>query len=91
MKKKIYIETSVVSYYVAKLSKNIVIAGHQASTVGMWKILGSYDVFVSDIVTWNFKHINNPFTKLMIRQIVKNSGYYCPEICSPDELLGDDV
>lgn len=44
---------------------------------------------IDAIVTWNFSHINNPFTKMMIRQIVENEGYICPEICSPDELLGD--
>jgi len=43
------------------------------------------------IVTWNFKHINNPFTRKMIRQITETNGYACPEICSPDEFLGDDV
>ena len=41
------------------------------------------------IVTWNFKHINNPFTKMMIRQVIGNNNYSCPELCSPDELLGD--
>ena len=39
------------------------------------------------VVTWNFAHLNNPFTRLMIRQVVENAGYECPEICSPDELL----
>ncbi|MBT6046059.1 MAG: hypothetical protein HOG49_04470 [Candidatus Scalindua sp.] len=43
------------------------------------------------IVTWNFKHINNPFTRMMIRQVVENNGYICPELCSPDEFLGDEV
>ena len=39
------------------------------------------------LVTWNFTHLNNPFTRMMIRQIVENAGYQCPEFCSPDELL----
>jgi hypothetical protein len=39
------------------------------------------------LVTWNFAHMNNPFTRMMVRQIVENAGYQCPEICSPDELL----
>ncbi|MFV1974496.1 MAG: type II toxin-antitoxin system VapC family toxin [Candidatus Scalindua sp.] len=43
------------------------------------------------IVTWNFRHINNPFTRKMIRHITETNGYACPEICSPDEFLGDDV
>ena len=41
------------------------------------------------IVTWNFSHINNPFTKMMIRQAVENEGYECPEVVSPDAFLGD--
>jgi len=158
MKQKIYIETSVISYLVARPSKNIVVAGHQASTKEMWKTLDNYEPFISDIViqeaskgdqtfaerrlkeledfhvlriddeakelagklimgkaipkkcpedalhiavtavngidiivTWNFKHINNPFTKMMVRQLIENEGYVCPEICSPDELLGDEI
>ncbi len=33
--------------------------------------------------------MNNPFTRLMVRQIIENEGYACPEICSPEELIGD--
>jgi len=39
------------------------------------------------VITWNFAHLNNPFTRRMVRQIVENEGYACPEICSPEELL----
>jgi hypothetical protein len=39
------------------------------------------------VVTWNFAHLNNPFTRRAIRQLIENEGYLCPEICSPDELL----
>ena len=44
------------------------------------------------VVTWNFKHLNNPFTRMMTRQVVENAGYVCPELCSPEELLqgGDE-
>ena len=44
---------------------------------------------INAIVTWNFSHINNPFTRMMIRQIIENNGFACPEICSPDEFTGD--
>jgi predicted nucleic acid-binding protein len=40
------------------------------------------------IVTWNFKHINNPFFKKKMRQTVEENGLSCPEICSPEEMLG---
>ncbi len=46
---------------------------------------------VDFLVTWNFTHINNPFTRMMIRHIVENEGYVCPEIVSPDELLGEET
>ena len=43
------------------------------------------------IVTWNFKHINNPVVRTRIRRSVEAQGYICPEICSPDEFLGDTL
>lgn len=43
------------------------------------------------VVTWNFKHLNNPFTRIMIRKVIEMNGYICPEICSPDEFLGDQT
>jgi predicted nucleic acid-binding protein len=45
---------------------------------------------VDVLVTWNFAHLNNPFTRIPVRRIVENEGYSCPEICSPEELLGID-
>ena len=45
---------------------------------------------VDVLITWNFAHLNNPFTRMMIRQIVENEGFPCPEICSPEELLEAD-
>lgn len=157
MENKIYIETSVISYYVAERSENIRVAGHQLSTIDMWKQLNEFEVYISDIVveeaskgsreqsdrrlfvlkdfhlldrnkkileltktllykkaipekcpedaahiaiaafynmdyivTWNFKHINNPFMKKKIRKIVEESGYICPVLCSPEELIGEE-
>jgi len=157
MKRKVYIETSVVSYYTGQASRDVVIAGRQQSTQEFWPLLSldlsphvsalvikeagqgdsararkrldamiSFPVLASTpeaerlaqdiqkahgipeeypedalhiaiaavggmefIVTWNFTHINNPFTKMMIRQAVENAGYECPEIVSPDAFLGD--
>jgi predicted nucleic acid-binding protein len=156
---KVYIETSVVSYYAARPSRDVVIAGHQQATHDFWIRLGhDFESFISAVVlaesgkgdaeqaekrlqairsfrviqitpeaeglarqiiagggippeypedalhialaaiggvdflvTWNFAHINNPFTRMMIRQIVENEGYVCPEIVSPDELLGEEI
>lgn len=155
MRKRIYIETTVVSYLVANLSRDVVILGHQEATRSVWANLRKkYEPFISALVyqeasrgnaqkaakrldalrdipmlevdqeaerlavkivhgkgipekfpedalhiaiaavngielvlTWNFAHMNNPFTRMLVRQIVENEGYVCPEICSPDELL----
>lgn len=42
------------------------------------------------ILTWNFAHLNNPFTRKLVRQAIEGEGYECPEICSPEELLEAD-
>ncbi len=157
MNPKVYIETSVVSYYTGRGSRDVVVAGRQQATQDFWRLLpGAFLPFVSAlvvkeaskgnpvvarsrldailtfpvlattptaeqlaqslidgrgvpaeypedalhiavaaiagmdfIVTWNFSHINNPFTKMMIRQVVENEGFECPEIVSPDAFLGD--
>jgi hypothetical protein len=158
MKRQVYIESSVVSYFAGRPSRDVVIAGRQQSTQDFWPLLshelvphvsalvvkeagqgdpemsrkrldaiascsvlattpdaerlareildghGIPDEHPEDalhvaiaavagmefIVTWNFSHINNPFTKMMIRQIVENAGYECPEIVPPDAFLGDE-
>ena len=155
MKKRIYIETTIVSYYTARPSRDLMIAGHQEATRDLWPEPSTkYETYISAlvyeeaskgnpdqakmrlevikpfpmldiddevrslagniitgrgipanypedalhiavatvnnidvVVTWSFAHLNNPFTRRAIRQIVENEGYLCPEICSPDELL----
>jgi len=159
MRKSAYIETTVVSYFAARASRDLIVAARQQSTRELWpKLLSEYDTYVSALVyqeaargemeqadqrlgaikplsmldvdqeaqalaekiiddkgipqeypedalhvavaavngieilvTWNFAHLNNPSTRLMIRQAVENAGYQCPEICSPDELLESDT
>jgi len=158
MKKRVYVETTVVSYLTARPSRDIMVAGHQEATRELWpELIGKYDTYISAIVyeearkgdpdqarmrlaaiepfpmldiddearslaeriiagraipadypedalhvalaavngievviTWNFAHLNNPFTRRMVRHIVENEGYVCPEICSPEELLEVD-
>jgi len=158
MKKRVYIETTVVSYYTANVSRDLLIAGHQEATRELWpRLTAVYESYVSALVyteaargdvrqaelrldaikpfrmldvddearglaqaiivgkgiprenpedalhiavaaingmdvlvTWNFAHLMNPFTRMMVRQIVENEGYQCPEVCSPEELLEDE-
>lgn len=156
MRYRVYIETSVVSYLTSRQSVDAMVAGHQAATCEMWRLLGGVlEPHVSDLVrleaargdaaqsglrvralqgiptlettgeveklaqdmldegaippkcpedalhialaaahgmdmlvTWNFRHINNPAMKQSIRAVVQRAGYAMPEICSPDEIVG---
>jgi len=47
----------------------------------------SIDLFL----TWNCRHINNAETKPIMRSVCLKSGYICPEICTPQELLKEDI
>ena len=155
MKRKLYPETTVVSYFTARPSRDLLVAGHQAATRELWPALTkNFDTYISAlvyeeaargdatqaakrlaaiqpfpmldideaarrlaekiiagkgipreypedalhiavaavhgiaaVVTWNFAHLSNPFTRMMVRQLVENEGYVCPEVCSPEELL----
>ena len=40
------------------------------------------------LVTWNFRHIANPFTRDALEETCRQFGYEPPRICTPDELLG---
>lgn len=50
MKRKVYIETSVVSYLTARPSKNVIEAGHQQSTYQFWDRRDEFDLFASELV-----------------------------------------
>jgi hypothetical protein len=43
------------------------------------------------LLTWNFSHLNNVFTKALIYSAVEARGFVCLEICTPEELFGDDL
>jgi hypothetical protein len=44
---------------------------------------------VDYLLTWNFRHLDNAEVKPLIRSICAIYGYACPEICTPQELMGD--
>jgi len=51
LKKLVYLETSFVSYLVARPSKNLVIAFHQSITQDWWKYRATHsEVVISGIV-----------------------------------------
>jgi len=157
MKQKVYIETSIVSYYTAKPSRDLVIAARQEITHETWPVLKEkFEIYISALViqeasrgdreaakkrlgalsgipileikeeaqkvaqslinenaipseyeedaihiavasvngmefllTWNFSHINNAFLKSNIIRVIEKQGFVPPEICSPEEFIGD--
>jgi hypothetical protein len=50
MKRKIYVETSVISYLSARPSKTILGAAHQQLTLAWWESRNQYELFVSESV-----------------------------------------
>jgi len=50
MKESLYLETSVVSYYVSRLSKNVRVKTHQQITREWWPSLTRFRVYVSPVV-----------------------------------------
>jgi len=50
MKRKIYVETSVISYLTARPSKSIIGAAHQQITLAWWELRSDYELFVSQSV-----------------------------------------
>ena len=43
------------------------------------------------LLTWNCRHIDNATTKPVVRSICAVAGYACPEICTPLELLSEEI
>ncbi len=39
------------------------------------------------LLTWNCRHINNPEIKPAIREVCESVGVFCPEICTPIEIV----
>jgi hypothetical protein len=105
MKATIYIETTVVSYLVARPSRDLVTAALQRMTQEWWESRhDNYDLHYSDamhiafgavyemgyLLTWNCRHINNIDRLAQIAEICIKKGCKCPKICSPEQMSGLD-
>lgn len=158
MGKRVYIETSVVSYLSARPSRNILATAWQQITRQWWeKKRAGFELFTSELVlteaskgdadavqrrieklqdipdleitddvvtlakklvkdgalpreamddamhiavaavhgvdyllTWNYRHLDNAEKKPLVRSVCAVEGYRCPEICTPQELMGEE-
>jgi hypothetical protein len=43
------------------------------------------------LITWNCRHLDNAEIKPIVREICTRQNFRCPEICTPQELMGVDT
>ena len=43
------------------------------------------------IVSWNFKHMANSRVRKVFKEICSGEGIICPEISTPEEMLGAGI
>jgi len=159
MKNRIYLDTSVISYFVARPSKDVIQQAHQKLSKEWWrecrnKHLLYISVYVLDeiekgnkaaaakrlkaiedfpildtsesverlaaiilkelnipeksrldgyhlaiaalnsqdyIASWNFKHMANSRVRRIFKTVCSDEGIVCPEITSPEEMLGGGI
>jgi predicted nucleic acid-binding protein len=41
------------------------------------------------LLTWNYRHLDNAERKPLVRSVCAAAGYRYPEICTPQELMGE--
>ena len=155
MKPRLYIETTIPSYLVARRSRDARLAADQETTLRWWdEKRGGYELFTSELVldesasaertmadarhkilagipqldqtltvdrlaerilardiiphssapdtthialaavhamnfllTWNCKHIANPFHRRRVETVCSEAGFECPQICTPAALM----
>ena len=158
MKKRVYVDTSIISYLTARPSRNILAAAWQQVTEEWWDTQKHrFDLVTSEVVlaeagqgdpdaaqrrierlrdvpglavtesvealarklleegalpreatddamhvaiaavhgidyllTLNCRHLDNAERKPEVRRVCSKAGYRCPEICTPQELMGDE-
>jgi hypothetical protein len=57
MKHKLYIETSVISYFTSRPSRDLIIASHQQITQEWWtRQIKQYESYVSEVVLDEISH-----------------------------------
>ncbi|MGA3213893.1 MAG: type II toxin-antitoxin system VapC family toxin [Terriglobales bacterium] len=157
MKAKVYIETTIPSYLVARPSRDLLVAAHQQITRQWWETRRrDFQIYISDLVinearsgdtalakqrleflagvevltirpdilqmagrlvsagpiplavaddathiatasaynceyllTWNCRHIANAELRPALKRIVEEFGFELPNLCTPEELMGE--
>ncbi len=68
------------------LNENVVPTG-SASDAAHLAFASVYQI--EFLCTWNFKHLANVFALRRLRQVNESRGVFVPQVCTPEELLGE--
>ena len=82
MKARLYLETTIPSYLVARRSRDLRLAADDATHVAL---AAAHQM--DFLLTWNCKHINNHNIRTRIQRACEAVGLVCPDICTPAELM----
>ena len=83
-KPKAYIETTVVSYLVARPSRDVTLVARQQATQQLWI---EYTDNIEYLVSWNYKHIVNETKRNLINEVCHAIGFQPTTLCTPIELI----
>jgi hypothetical protein len=88
MKRKVYLDTNIISYIVAKPSNDVIVLSRQrikAFRDALHLAIASVHE-IDFVVTWNFSHLANGETIRRLWETNLALGIYVPAIVSPEEL-----
>ena len=89
----VYLETSFISYLVARPSRDVIVAGHQQTTQEWWANRRSeFECFISQVVideasTGDATEVQKRLAR-RIAMVCEKLRRKMPIICTPDELMG---
>ena len=73
----------------AWLSRDLIRAAHQQITQEWWKNRrDDFDLFISEFVINEAASGDSRAAEMRLKAVCEESGYKCPKICTPEELLG---
>jgi len=80
-----------ITYEIVEFSKALVLAGAlPKNAIGDSLHIALSAVHGIDyLLTWNYRHIDNAEKKPIIREVCLENKYVYPEICTPQELMGE--
>ncbi|MBF0235269.1 MAG: type II toxin-antitoxin system VapC family toxin [Desulfamplus sp.] len=85
------IERLIINRECEELAEKIIIHSHipdNAQDDALHISIASYHS-IDFLLTWNFRHLANAHLIPKVKTIVENTGYQFPQICTPEQLIGE--